>query len=231
MKYSFMTFSTPELNIEENLALAKRLGYDGIEPRVVSNHKHGIELDLSSADRAAVRAKVEQSGVALSCIATSCKYATPETSRDMAAETRQYIDLAADVGCPCIRVFGGAIPANVTREQAVELLVKALGSVADHAAERGVTVCLETHDDWCDPRHVAEVMQRIDHPAIAVNWDLMHPVNRGGVSMDKAFEVLRPWIRHVHAHDGKRIGEAIELVPIGEGFIDHKRALELLASI
>jgi len=231
MKYAFMTFSTPELTLAENLELAKQLGYAGIEPRVVCNHKHGIELDLTPGDRAMVRRKAEDSGIALCCIATSCKYAVPETSRDMADETRRYIDLAADVGAPCIRVFGGALPDNVTREKAVELLVRALTSVADHAAGRGVTVCLETHDDWCNPEHVAEVMRRVDHAAIGVNWDIMHPVNRAGVNMDEAFEALKPWIHHLHVHDGKRVGEAIELVPIGEGFIDHARAIELLKTV
>ena len=43
MKYSFMSFSCPELTLDEMLSMAKEFGYDGIEPRISSNHRHGVE--------------------------------------------------------------------------------------------------------------------------------------------------------------------------------------------
>jgi sugar phosphate isomerase/epimerase len=222
-----MTFSTPEMELADVLATASRLGYDGIEVRLTSGHKHGIEPDIGDSERSAARQKIADSGVALCCIATSCRYADPETVRDQVAETRRSIDLAGDLGAPCIRVFGGQIPDGISRQQAVAGLVEALGGLADHAAERGVTICVETHDDWCNPDHVAEVVRRVDHPAVAVNWDIMHPVRRGGATMEQAFETLKPWIRHVHFHDGTLADPAC-LKPIGEGDIDHKSAVRLL---
>jgi sugar phosphate isomerase/epimerase len=92
-----------------------------------------------------------------------------------------------------------------------------------------VTLCVETHDDWCDPAHVADVMRRVDHPAVGVNWDIMHPVRVGAATMAGAFAILRDWIRHVHIHDGT--GSGITFIPIGTGCIDHRRALECLDSI
>ena len=231
MNYSFMSFSCPELTLDEMLALAKRVGYDGIEPRIDSGHKHGIEVKAKEAVRAEVRRKAEESGIALCCVATSCRYADADASnaQEKADYTRRCIDLAADVGAPRLRVFGGQIPEGVSREKAIEAVAESLGSVADHAADRGVVVCMETHDDWCAPGHVAEVMARVDHPAIGANWDIMHPVRRGDATMDGAFEALKPWIRHLHIHDGS--GETGELVPIGEGIIDHRRAIELLLTL
>ncbi|MBN1344199.1 MAG: sugar phosphate isomerase/epimerase [Phycisphaerae bacterium] len=228
MKYAFMTFSCPELSLDEVLALAKRLGYEGVEPRVSSSHKHGLEFDAPADVRGQARAKAEASGVALCCIATSCRYADPATADGMVQDTHRAIDLAADVGCSRIRVFGGQIPAGTSREEAIELVARSLESVADHAGQRGVVVCMETHDDWCDPANVAQVMQRVDHPAIAVNWDIMHPVRQGGATMDQAYETLEPWIRHVHFHDGVKEDPGQLLRPIGEGIVDHKRAVELL---
>jgi sugar phosphate isomerase/epimerase len=51
--------------------------------------------------------------------------------------------------------------------------------------------------------------------------------------MDYAFKTLRPWIRHCHIHDGVWDDEHPELsfVPIGQGMVDHRRALELLADM
>ena len=229
MKYSFMTFSCPELSLDEVISLAKRTGYDGVEPRVVANHKHGIETDISTAKRQEIKSKFAQSGVAACCIATSCTYANPAKSQQMIDETFRCTDLAADIGAPTIRVFGGQIGEGLSREAAIDLVAKSLGSVAGHAADRGVAVCMETHDAWCDPKNVAAVMKRVNHPAICVNWDIMHPVRTEHATIDESFDALKPWIRHLHTHDASK--ETGKLVPIGEGFIDHKRAVELLLAM
>ena len=228
MKYAFMSFSCPELTLEQMFEAAKRYGYDGIEPRAQAGHAHGIELDATEEARAAAKALAEKAGIALCCVAVSCRYADPETTAQNVEDTHAAIDLAADIGSPCIRVFGGALPEGVSREHGMDLVANALASVADHAQERGVLVCMETHDDWCDPNHVAEVMRRVNHPAIAVNWDIMHPVRRGGATMREAFGALRPWVRHVHFHDGLMESEGGGLTPIGEGVVDHATAVRLL---
>ena len=229
MKYSFMSFSCPELRLDEMLSLAKRSGYDGIEPRIVSGHKHGVEVDTDAATRSEIKCKAAESGMAIACVATSCRYADPATTQQSIDDTLRCIALAADVGAPRIRVFGGRIAEGVSREKAIEVVAESLRAVADYASERDVIVCMETHDDWCDPKHVAEVMKRVDHPAIAVNWDIMHPVRGGFATIDESFETLKPWIKHLHVHDGSR--DTGKLVPIGEGFVDHRRAVELLLSI
>jgi len=229
MKFSFMSFSCPELNLDEMISVAKKYGYNGIEPRISAKHKHGVEMNSSKSFREECKGKSKESGIAFSCIATSCIYANPETNKEMISDTYKSIDLAADVGAPIIRVFGGVIPEGITREEAIDLLVKSMESVADHAAEKNVTVCVETHDHWCNPKHLAEVMKRVNHPAIAVNWDIMHPVRVEKVTMDEAFQVFKPWIKHIHFHDGvtKKDGKLV-MVPIGEGDIDHQMAVQLL---
>jgi sugar phosphate isomerase/epimerase len=230
MKYSFMSFSTPELTLAETLALATRLGYEGIEPRLQAEHKHGIEFDTPASERKAIKAQVEDSGIALCCLATSCRYSDPANVAQMVEDTHKAIDLAGDVGAPRLRVFGGPIPEGVSRVQALAQCVESLSGVAPHAAERGVTICMETHDAWCDPHNVAAIMVAVSHPNIAVNWDIMHPVRTGNATIDESFGWLKPWIRHLHIHDGG-MGEPFSLLPIGEGAIDHRRALELLFTL
>jgi sugar phosphate isomerase/epimerase len=227
MKYSFMSFSTPTLSLADTIRIAERFGYDGIEPRLDAGHAHGIEASATPKERAAIKQLLADTDVRLACLATSLQYADPSRTGDMRRQTHERIDLAGDVGAPALRVFGGRLPEDVSRERAIALLVESLGGVADHAAERGVTLCLETHDDWCDPRHVATVVEQVNHPAVAVNWDVMHPVRIGHATMDEAFRILKPWIRHLHVHDGVG-GESLELVPIGEGDYDHRRVIELL---
>jgi len=229
VKYSFMSFSTPDLSLADMLATAQRYGYDAVEPRLDTGHAHGVEVGATPAERAAIKKQVADAGIALSCVATSLCYADPAKKDTVLAETHERIDLAGDVGAPTIRVFGGQIPSGVSREQAIDLLVDSLAAVAEHASDRNVIICVETHDDWCDPRHVAAVLQRVNHPAVAANWDVMHPVRAKLATMDEAFQALKPWIRHLHVHDGK--GENVSLVPMGTGEYDHKRVIGLLKTI
>ena len=231
MKYAFMTFACPELPLDESLALARRYGYDGIEPRTACGHKHGVELVADAAQRRDIRKKAEETGIALCCIATGCQYSNPAGAAQAAEETRAYVDLAADVGSRRLRVFGGVIPDGLDRAESAESIVESLKFVADHAEKRGVIVCIETHDNWCDPEHMAEIMRRVDHPAIAVNWDIMHPVRQTNATMESAFQTLKPWIKHVHFHDGINDANALKFVPIGEGMVDHKSAVTLLRAM
>jgi sugar phosphate isomerase/epimerase len=227
MRYAFMSFSAPTASFEQLLDLARRFGYEGIEPRMDADHAHGIELTASQADRGRFRDAAEQAGVAIACLATSLRYADPAGLDDAISASGPRIDLAGDIGASALRVFGGAIPEGIRRDQAIETVAEALRALADHAARRGVTICLETHDDWCDPSHVAEVLGRVDHPAVGANWDIMHPPRTGKASVEESFGALAPWIRHLHVHDGQ-FGQELQFAPIGTGDVDHARAIELL---
>jgi sugar phosphate isomerase/epimerase len=234
VRYAFMSFSCPDLGLRNVLALARRLGYDGIEPRAAAKHAHGVEIESPAAWRSDARRAVADSGVSLACIATSLKYADTggaspgPAARARVDETLRYVELARDLGCPRLRVFGGQIPAGVPRQAATDAVVACLRDVARRSAGSGVTLCVESHDDWCTPRDLARIMELVDSPSVAVNWDIMHPVLTGGVTMEEAWRVLGRWTRHVHAHDGDKVDGNIVLHPIGKGRIDHVAALGLL---
>ena len=228
MKYSFMSFSCPEATLPELLAIAERFGYDGVEPRAAVKNAHGIELTADAGQRRAARRHAEKSPVRLCCLATSLKYADPASVTAMVAETGRYLELAADVGIPALRVFGGLLPEGMGRDRAVEQVAAALGSLAARASSLGVALCLETHDDWCDPADVVRVMDIVNSPAVMVNWDIMHPVRRAQKTIDEAWEQLGDRVGHVHFHDGVTRDGRVELCPVGRGEVDHRRAVELL---
>lgn len=229
MNYSFMSFSCPEATLAQLLETAARFGYDGIEPRAGSGHAHGVELTADAAARARLRRQVADSGLRLACLAVSCRYADPATSAAQLEDTLRYLELAADIGAPRLRVFGGALPAGVSRAQAADLLVDALSRAAAKAMETGVTICIETHDHWCDPADLAAVLDRVGNPRVLFNWDIMHPVRVAGKTIDEAWAIVRGRVGHVHFHDGVTTAAGkLDLRPIGQGDIDHRRAVQLL---
>jgi sugar phosphate isomerase/epimerase len=87
---------------------------------------------------------------------------------------------------------------------------------------------METHDSWCNPEYVENIMRTVNKESIAVNWDVMHPVLTANFTVEGAFKALSPFIRHVHIHDGVYNQKILEFKPIGKGGVDHRKAMELL---
>jgi len=229
MKYAFMSFSCPQQEWSEMLAAAAAYGYAGIEPRIGAGHRHGVETAASADQRRQIKRMAEDSGVAICCVATGCSFVLPETVARHIEDAKAAIALAADIGATRLRVFGGDLPQGMRHAEAMPLLVDSLAALSSFAAEHGVVVCLETHDSWTDPEHVADVMRQVNHPHIAVNWDIAHPVRYHGYTMERAYEMLKPWIRHVHFHDGiTDANNKFVFKPIGEGIVDHAAALRHL---
>ena len=228
MNFAFMSFSCPQATFGEMLALAVQYGYDGVEPRAGGNQNHGVELEASAGQRASFRAQAAEAGIAICCLAAGARFADPASRDVQVEESLQYIDLAAEIGAATVRVFGGRIPAGISREAAIDGVTDALKRLAERADARGVVVCLETHDDWCNPEDVAAVMERVDHAAIGVNWDAAHPLRQAGWSLADSYRTLRPWIRHVHMHDMFLAVDRLDYTALGTGDVDHQEVLELL---
>lgn len=234
MKIAFMTFACPDYDLKQVLTAAIRYGYDAVEPRSEAGHKHGVELETTKKERKDIRAAFEDTGVGLCCIATSRTYALadPEKRRESVELTKRYIDLAADCGAPTIRVFGGGTPEGADFAEVKKYVTAAFRECAEYAKESGVWVCLETHDSYCHAADTVEVVRGADSPQAAINWDIMHPCT-AGMTIPEAFEMVKPYIKHCHAHDGTRKaeGQGWDLAPMGSGEIDHALALRLLAGI
>ncbi|MBK35531.1 MAG: hypothetical protein CME26_08395 [Gemmatimonadetes bacterium] len=233
VKLSTMTSVCPDWTVDEIVEGMLKHGYEGLEPRVGWGHKAGLELDSSSSDRDGARAKLEAAGLRVCCVATGARFAT-EDSSELAGyieEAKKGIDLAADLGAPVVRTFGG----QRGKGQLLGIInrtAEAYKQVMDHAAERGVTVMLETHDEWCVSAQVRAVVERVNHPNMAVLWDFMH-TQRFMERTEETMATIGSLTRHIHAHDGRyrENGTALDTVDLGQGELDHETPLRLLNEI
>ena len=156
--------------------------------------------------------------------------AAPTTTIDMNAETGDDIPIEERSPDEVLSVFGTRIAADVPAwNPAFDITPASLIDVI--VTERGIAVCLETHDSWRDPKDVAGVLARVNHPAIAANWDVIHPIRAKYATVDESFEALKPWIKHLHIHDGDTITGELKMMAMGTGGVDHKRIIELLKTI
>jgi sugar phosphate isomerase/epimerase len=205
-----MTFSCPEWDLDTILKKASEYGYEGFEPRVEAGHKHGIELALTKDERRLIRTKCEDSGIILSCLATSVKYSSPDEVeyRENIKNCKDHIVLASDLGIKLLRVFGGRIPEpkEENREKFYNRIAKGLRDDGLFADEHGVNLCLETHDDFCRVKNAVEILRRADCPGVSVNWDFTHSILHGD-DPKEAYPLIKGKVTHLHTRDNKYKGE------------------------
>ena len=103
----------------------------------------------------------------------------------------------------------------------VNRTAEAYKRVMDHAAERGVIVMMETHDEWCVSTQVRAVVEKVNHPNLGILWDLMHP-QRHMERPEETMQTIGARTKHLHAHDGRYDTEngKITTVDLGEGDLD-----------
>ncbi len=86
---------------------------------------------------------------------------------------RQWIDYAAEMGAPVIRIFAGQVPLGDSEEQALDRCVAGINECLEHAAQRGVALALENHGGvTATPEQLLAIVQRVDpSPWFGVNLD------------------------------------------------------------
>ncbi|NKB70817.1 MAG: TIM barrel protein [Candidatus Latescibacteria bacterium] len=230
IKLATMSSVCPDWDLGQVIDGMKRHGYQGLEPRVEWGHASGIELDLSTSQRQQVRQRLADEGLEICCIATGVRMAASDAAERAVhiEDLRAYIDLAADLGCGLIRTFGG--PRDKGREWplVVDYVVDGYRQVLDKAGDSGVTLLMETHDDWCCAAPVRAVVEQVDHPRLQVLWDFMH-TQRMMENPAISFEQLGRHTLHTHAHDGHYVDGRMQVSgELGGGAIDHAEPLRLL---
>ncbi len=87
--------------------------------------------------------------------------------------TRQWIDYAAVMGAPAIRIFAGQVPKGDNEAAALDRCVAGINESLQYAAEKGVALALENHGGiTATPDQLLAIVERVDDsPWFGVNFD------------------------------------------------------------
>ena len=88
-------------------------------------------------------------------------------------ECRDWIDYAATMGAPVIRIFAGKVPAGETEDVAIERCVEGINKSLEYAATKGVILALENHGGiTATPAQMLRIIEGVsDSPWFGVNFD------------------------------------------------------------
>lgn len=231
MKIAYSNLASPEWSMEEVFQHAVKIGFDGVEIRLVDGEVIRADMDAITRNRIVKLAK--DAKVDIVGLGASTRFATSDAAvrKDNVAELLKYIELASAMEVPMVRTFGGGIPnkGNTSATDDINYVAESLNAVASRAEALGVEVLLETHDEFSYSTLVRDALKLVPSSAIGAIWDTHHPY-RMNETVEQTYANLYDRLRHVHLKDAKRNGDGWELVVFGEGEVPVRQIVEKLVS-
>ncbi len=202
LKIGLMTYLLgSKWDIETIIKNCTETGFQSVELR--TTHAHGVEVKLTSAERADVKKRFKDSALETISLASAFQYHSPDAAelKKNIEGTKEYILLARDVGATGIRVFPNAFPEGVPREKTMEQIGKALAEVGRYANDYGIEIRVCVHGQGTNSVPVIKkIIENSQSPHVYVNWncDASDPQGEGLIYN---FNSVKDRIKGVHIHD------------------------------
>ncbi len=155
------------------LSKAGEFGFDGVELRGLQGQLNLTREPRLTANPGATRALFAASKVELVCLASSCTLDSRKSGvlARHRAELEEYIELAATLGCPFVRLFAGELQPGDSRESALSRIGRELAEMAQVASRNKVTLLLNNSGDFLASADLWYLMDFVSHPAVQVCWN------------------------------------------------------------
>ena len=113
-------------------------------------------------------------GIAISGTAVGNTFTVPNgAKRDQEiANVKRWVDHAAVMGAPHIRIFAGSAPARMSGDQAIRLCISAIEECCDYAGGKGIFLGLENHGGIVSTaEEILEIIRAAKSPWLGINLD------------------------------------------------------------
>jgi sugar phosphate isomerase/epimerase len=202
MKLGLVTYNlAKDWDVDTIIKRCEETGFEGVELR--TTHAHKVESNLSGEERKAVRAKFETSKVVLVSLGTAFEYHSPDeaTVRRNVDGTKEYLQLARDLGCRGVKVRPNGLPKEVPVEKTLRQIGESLWECGEAAEKLGVEIWLEVHGQGTS--HLPDIRAILDvgkHPFVKICWN-SNPSDVVDGSVKQNFELVREKVGSVHMRD------------------------------
>lgn len=160
----------PTMTIEDFVDYCGKLKLDGTEPT-----SYYFPRPLTVRYLKDLRARAKGLGLAISGTAIGNDFCLPEgkqRQRELRL-CRQWIDYAAVLGAPAMRIFAGHVPRGGSETQAIKQAQKGINECLKYAAKKKVGLALENHGGiTATPEQMLRIVDGVDEsPWFGVNFD------------------------------------------------------------
>lgn len=167
---------TPEQIEKAQMTLERFIDFCG-QQRLAGTEltSYYFPAEVTSEYLMTLKQQTHRLGLAISGTAIGNDFCVPDGPKRDAqlAECREWIDYAALMGAPAIRIFAGKVPSGDSEEAAIERCAAGINESLEYAAQRGVFLALENHGGITStPEQMLRIIERVnDSPWFGVNFD------------------------------------------------------------
>jgi sugar phosphate isomerase/epimerase len=234
---AFSTLGCPAWEWKKILDFATQHGFSAIELRGLEGKLDLPANPIFAADRIEqTKQEISASKLKIACVSSSAQmYVEDPAKRALQlSDARRFIDLAAALEAPYVRVFGGKADADKSpapSDDTKARVVAGLRELGEYAGPHHVTVIIESHDHFTASATLKDVLSRADSEHVGLLWDAHHTFATSNEDPEFTVKQLGPWIRHTHLKDSVGSGEDRKYVLTGRGNVPIQRQIEALRSI
>jgi sugar phosphate isomerase/epimerase len=230
MKLAFSTLGCPDWTFEEIFATAKDMGIQGIEVRGIGNEMHAPRIKpFLPANIEQTKKQLKTVGIEIPMLTSSvCIGCAGGLTEKYIAETKEYIDLASNLGTPFIRVLCSKNPEPDT-EIDLDFLAGIYSRVCAYGEDKGVTPLIETNGALADSAVMAKLLRLVDSKNRGVLWDIHHPFRYFGETPEQTIANLQGEIKYLHVKDSVMKDGHVQYRMMGYGdvpVLDAMRAMK-----
>jgi len=144
----------------------------GVELRV--DHAHGVNYNMSAAERAEVKKQFDDSAVEIVGMGTNEDYHSPDPAvlKQKIENTKKWLQLSKDVGGTGVKVKPNAFPKEVSKEKTLEQIGKSLNEIGKIALDMGQQIRLEVHGrETQQLPNIKAMMDYVENEGTKVCWN------------------------------------------------------------
>lgn len=239
-----------KLSLDESIALAGKMGFDAVQIYATTGEFSPEVLTVER--KTEIKELLKKYSIKVSALCGDMGghgFEIAEDNPERIEKTKRIIDLAKEFGSSVVTTHIGVIPADKSDER-YGVMLSALTECGKYAKSVGVTMAIET-----GPEIAPTLLQFLKDTegGVGVNLDPANFVMVAGQDPVEAVEILKDYIVHTHAKDGKMLiktepkiiydhfaGGGIEALnvadyfietPLGEGDVTYKEYINALKSI
>jgi sugar phosphate isomerase/epimerase len=174
-KYTVHAGATKLIHEERTLEMPGFIDYcaeQGCEGAELTSYY--FSKDVTEAQLTAIRRHAFLRGVSITGTSVGNNFARPKGAELDAeiADVKHWIERAAVLGAPHIRVFAGAAAKGLSLEDAKKNCIAALEECCDYAGKRGIFLGLENHGGIvAEPTDLLSIVKAVQSPWLGINLD------------------------------------------------------------
>ena len=192
MKFGLVTYLWgKDMKLPDLIHACEASGLTGVETR--TEHAHGVEPSLSTAERKEVRDRFKDSSVTLVGYGSNAQFhdADPDKLKANIELTKKYIRLMHDCGGSGVKVKPNGFAQGVSKEKTILQIGRAFNEIAAYGDDWGQEIRVEAHGKGTSDLPVMKAIFDVaDHPNVGVCWN-SNGVDTNGAGLQANFNMVR----------------------------------------